>query len=210
MGLFGRRKPEEGSDLPKYVIPPEVWDDPKIGGMLKMLGKKPDDPDNLTITPADVENMVVEGKARIAERTREINEELEARGARAVRVRPFWLIQDNCWRGDLGHFLIYMLRLNPYDDWNVVYLPEDEAGSALLDLPAHPGGAIPALSEYGEKHILQLKDRLMEALAQTERTFEFGAYDDAHKETVGAVKALAEYFSKLLVEAHDKSKARRN
>ncbi len=210
MGLFGRRKPEEGSELPKYLIPPEVWDDPKIGGVLKMLGKKPDDPDNLTITPADVERMVAEGKVRIARMTREINDKLAAGGARGARVQPFWLIQDNCWGGEVGLFLIYVLRLNPYDDWNVVYLPEDEAGSAILDLPMHPGAAIPALSDYGEQHILQLKSRLMEALAEAERSFDFGAYDDAHKQTVASVKALAEYFSALLVEAHDKSKARRN
>ena len=104
--------------------------------------------------------------------------------------------------------MIYVLRLNPYDDWNVVYLPEDEAGSAILDLPMHPGAAIPALSDYGEQHFLQLKSRLMEALDEAERSFDFGAYDDAHKQTVASVKALAEYFSALLVEAHDKSKGR--
>jgi hypothetical protein len=48
----------------------------------------------------------------------------------------------------------------------------------------------------------------MEALEEAERSFDFGAYDDAHKQTVASVKALAEYFSALLVEAHDKSKGR--
>lgn len=209
MGLFNRRKPEEGSELPKYVIPPEAWDDPKIGGILKMLGKKPDDPDNLTLTPDHVAQMIADGKAHIARATREINDELAAKGAGA-RVRPLWLIQDNCWRGDLGHFLIYLLRLNPYDDWNVVYLPETEAGSRILDLPVHPGRSIPAFAGYGEKHILQLKSGLLDALAQAERSFEFGRYADVQKETIDSVKELADYFSKLLVEAHDKSKARRN
>lgn len=184
-----------------------MWDDPKIGQMLKLLGKKPDDPDNLTLTPDQVAQMIADGKAHIAARTREINDELAARGAGA-RVRPLWLIQDNCWRGDLGHFLIYLLRLNPYDDWNVVYLPETEAGARVLDLPVHPGRPIPALAAHGEKHILQLKNHLLDALATAERNFDYGRYADVEKEIIDSVKELAAYFSKLLVEAHDRSKAR--
>lgn len=211
MGLFGRRKPDDkGAEMPKYLIPPELWDDPKIGEMLKMLGKKPDDPDNLTLSSRDVQRMIDEGRARILRKTREINEEIEKKGARNARVRPFWLIQDNCWSGDVGHFLVYVLRLNPYDDWNVVYLPETEAGSAVLDLPIHPGGSIPVFSEYGEKQLRILQKRLMTALAQAEQNFRYGEFADAQTATIAAVKELAEYFSSLLVEAHDKTKNSRN
>ena len=210
MGLFGRRKPDKGADIPKYLIPPELWDDPKIGEMLKMLGKKPDDPENLAITPEHVERMIEEGRARILRNTRELNEEIVRKGAPNARVRPFWLIQDNCWTGDVGHFLIYVLRLNPYDDWNVVYLPENEDGSAILDLPVHPGASIPVFSEYGEKHIRTLQGRLMEALSAAEANFRYGDYADAQEETIASVKDLAEYFSGMLVEAHDKTKAARN
>lgn len=206
MGLFGRRKPEEGSDLPKHLIPPEIWEDPRIGGMLKMLGRKPDDPDNLALTPDDVERMIARGRARIARSTREINDTLAARGATGARVTPLWLIQANCWSGDIGHFLVYILRLNPYDEWNVVYLPEDEAASAILDLPVHPGTPIPAFAEYGEKHLLELKRRLLDALSEAERSFDFGYFADAQKEAVEGVKELANYFSTLLVEAHDKTR----
>lgn len=209
MGLFGRRKPEEGSDLPKYLIPPEVWDDPKIGGMLKMLGRKPEDPDNLTLTPEVVERMVVDGRARIDRATKEINRKLAAGGAGDSRVAPLWLIQSNCWSGDIGHFLIYVLRLDPYDDWNVVYLPVDKAASVILDLPEHPGSPIPAFAEYGEEQILKLRRRLLEALAEAESSFDFGYFADAQKEAVEDVKELANYFSTLLVEAHDKNKSGR-
>jgi hypothetical protein len=206
MGIYGRRKPEEPAELPKYLIPPELWDDPKIGEMLKMLGKKPDDPENLTLTPEHVERMIASGKARILQKTRAINDEIAAKGARNARVKPFWLIQENCWVGDLGHFLIFVLRLNPYDDWNVVYLPENETGSAILDLPVHPGGAIPVFADYGEKNLRTLQARLMEALAEAEASFAFGDYADAQQQTIDNVKQLAEYFSALLVEAHDTTK----
>lgn len=207
MGLFGRRKPEEGSELPRYLIPPEAWDDPRIGGMLKALGKMPEDPENLVLTSDDVARKIADGRTRIAQKTREINEALIARGA-AARVIPMWLIQANCWGGDIGHFLVYILRLTPYDDWNVVYLPDDEVGSALLDLPVHPGGSIPAFADYGAQQILELKRRLLEALAEAENSFDFGYFADAQKEAVEGVKAIANYFSTLLVEAHDRTKRR--
>lgn len=210
MGLFGRRKPNKGAEMPKHLIPPELWEHPKIGEMLKSLGKNPDDPDNLTLTPEDVERMIAEGKARILRKTREINDQIAAKGAPNARLRPFWLIQDNCWSGDLGHFLIYVLRLDPYDDWNVVYLPETEEGSAILDLPVHPGGSIPVFSEYGEERLRELQAKLMDALAEAEQNFRYGDYADAQAETIAAVKDIANYFSGLLVEAHDKTKGRRN
>lgn len=207
MGLFSRRRPEEGSDLPRYLIPPEVWDDPRIGGMLKALGKTPDDPDNLVLTSDDVARKIADGRARVAAQTSEINETLVARGA-AARVAPLWLIQANCWTGDLGHFLVYILRLSPYDDWNIVYLPDDEVGAAILDLPVHPGGSIPAFADYGEERILHIKRALLEALAEAEDSFDFGFFADAQKEAVEGVKDIANYFSTLLVEAHDKTKRR--
>lgn len=207
MGLFGRRRQQEGSELPKYLIPPEVWDDPRIGGMLKALGRKPDDPDNLVLTSDDVARKIADAGARITRKTREINDALVAKGA-AAHVAPLWLIQPNCWSGDIGHFLVYILRLNPYDDWNVVYLPDDEVGSALLDLPVHPGGSIPAFADYGAQQILELKRRLLEALAEAENSFDFGYFADAQKEAVEGVKEIANYFSTLLVEAHDKTKRR--
>ncbi len=210
MGLFGRRTKDAESELPKHLIPPELWDDPKIGGMLKMLGKKPDDPENMTLTPEHVERMILAGKARVLRQTHELNNEIAAKGAHEARVKPFWLIQDNCWTGDTGHFLIYVLRLNPFDDWNIVYLPETEAGSAILELPVHPGAAIPVFSDYGAKHIRELQTRLMAALAEAERNFRYGDYADAQQDTIDSVKELAGYFSALLVEAHDKTKGARN
>ena len=45
MALFGRRKSEQSTELPKYLIPPELWDDPKIGETLRMLGRYASNPD---------------------------------------------------------------------------------------------------------------------------------------------------------------------
>lgn len=213
MGFFGRRKPAEPpptahkpAEPPKTFLPRELWDDPRTGGLLKQIGLTPDDAQNRPVTHDDVQRMIDAGRQAIIEKSRRIHEDFAARDMARLRVRPFWLIPDKCWNGDCGHFLIYMLRLNPYEDWNVIWLPEDEISALVLDAPQHPRQDIPPFVTVGEQFIGEQKRRLMAAHAETMRTHEFGKFGDVHDQTIEEIKKLARYFHAQLIEAHNATK----
>jgi hypothetical protein len=201
MGLFGfgrRRTPDPN----KHIVPPEMWDDPKNAEFFARIGAKPDDPDNLRVTHDDVRRMIDEGRKAVDERIRQMKAKARAEGHEDIRLSMFWLIQENCWNGEVGDFLIYQLRLNPYDEWNTVILPVDERSAAILDRPIHPGGVIPHFAEAGANIILKLRDKLRAACEEAQRTHEFGRVADAQDDTVAAVKRLAQVFAEELVKAY--------
>jgi hypothetical protein len=103
----------------------------------------------------------------------------------------FWLIQDNCWNGEVGKFLFYDLSLNPYDGWNTVILAGDDRTASLLNLPLHPRGVIRHVAEYGEKFLLELRDKLRAAYQEVQRTHEFGRFQDIYEDTEATVKRFA-------------------
>jgi len=188
----------------KHIVPPERWSDPEWAAFFKRIGRKPDDPSNLLVTPDDVVRMIEEGRKAVDARIRQLQAKAAARGLDDVRLRPFWLIQDSCWTGEIGDFLIYHLRLNPYDEWNTVILPADARSSSILDMPVHPGGDTPAFAKAQKEVIFALRDRLRAAHEQVQRTHEFGGFADLCDDTVARVKELARRFSALLVEGHKK------
>jgi hypothetical protein len=149
-----------------------------------------------------VARMIDEGRKAVDARMRQLQAKALAEGHDDIRLRPFWLIQDNCWNGEAGDFLLYTLRLNPYDEWNTVILPVDERSASILDLPIHPGGNIPHLAETGRAAILALRDKLRAAHDEVQRTHEFGRFADIHDDTVAKVKALAQLFATGLVEVY--------
>jgi hypothetical protein len=146
--------------------------------------------------------MIDEGRKAVDERIRQLKAKALADGHEDIRLSMFWLIQENCWNGEVGDFLIYYLRLNPYDEWNTVILPVDERSASILNLPIHPGGVIPHLAETGATIILGLRDKLRAAHAEVQRTHEFGAFADMHDDTVAKVKKLAQMFHEGLVEIY--------
>jgi len=196
---FGRR---HTPDSEKHIVPPKAWADPERAAFFARIGAKPNDPDNLRVTHDDVRRMMDEGRGAVEERTRQLQARMSAQGHGNIRLRPFWLIQDNCWNGEAGDFLLYTLRLNPYEEWNTVILPVDERGASILNLPIHPGGSIPHLEETGRAAILALRDKLLAAHEEARRTNEFGRVADAHDDTVAKVKALAKLFNEGLVEVY--------
>ena len=153
----------------KHIVPPELWSDPEWAAFFKRIGRKPDDPSNLLVTPDDVVRMIEEGRKAVDARIRQLQAKAAARGLDDVRLRPFWLIQDSCWNGEIGDFLIYHLRLNPYDEWNTVILPADARSSSILDMPVHPGGDIPAFAKAQKEVIFALRDRLRATHEQVQR-----------------------------------------
>jgi hypothetical protein len=198
VAVFGRKHPHPPA---KHIVPPELWDDPEWATFFARIGRKPDAPENLRVTHDDVRRMIDEGRKAVLARMQQLQAKALAKG-HDIRLRPFWLIQDNCWNGEVGDFLIYYLCLNPYDEWNMVILPADEKSSAILDLPIHPGGDIPAFAKIGQEIILELRDKLRAAHADVQRTHEFGHFAAICDDTVAKVKALARRFASLLAEAH--------
>jgi hypothetical protein len=197
---FGKlRRP----DTQKHVVSPDLWNDPEWAAFFKKIGRKPDDPSNRLVTPDDVARMIDEGRKAVDERIRQLEAKALAKG-QDVRLRSFWLIQDHCWNGEIGGFLLYHLGLNPYDEWNTVILAADAHSSAILDLPVHPGGDIPAFVKAQSEVLQSLRDRLRAAHAEVQRTHEFGGFADLCDDTVARVKRLAFKFAEVLVEAHQK------
>jgi len=87
MAIFGfgkRHKHEPG----KYIVPPEMWDDPENAAFFARIGAKPDDPDNLRVTHDDVRRMIEEGKKAVAERIRQMKAKALAKGTTTcIRAR---------------------------------------------------------------------------------------------------------------------------
>ena len=102
--------------------------------------------------------------------------------------------------GEPGWFLLYVLELNPFDEWNVIFLPEDESGARLLNAPLHPRGSIPDFAASGEAFILERKQVLLKLHAQARRLRSFGAFNEARASAIEDVKALAESFMGRLLE----------
>ena len=51
-------------------------------------------------------------------------------------IRPFFVLSEPVYNSELGQWLIRLMNLMPYDDWNIVYLPMDrETQAAMGGLP---------------------------------------------------------------------------
>ena len=202
MAIFGfgkRHKHEPG----KYIVPPEMWDDPENAAFFARIGAKPDDPDNLRVTHDDVRRMIEEGKKTVDERIRQIKAKALAEGHDGLHVRALWLLHDNCWNGELGEFLIYQLGLNPYDEWNTILVAEgDERTAAILNIPIGTEEIVQYLARTGPAFILALRDKLRAAHEEVQRTHEFGHFQDIHEDTIAKVKKLAQMFHTSLVETY--------
>lgn len=201
MAIFGfgrRRTPEPG----KYVVPPELWNDPENAAFFARIGAKPDDPSNLRVTHADVARMIEEGRKAVDARIQQLRAKALAQGHDDLHVRALWLLHDNCWNGEAGDFLIYLLGLNPYDEWNTMIVAEDARTAAILDIPICTEGIVQHLAKTGPPLILALRDKLRAAHEEVQRTHEFGRFQDIWDDTVAKVKRVAQLFGTGLIETY--------
>ena len=196
---FGRRRPPEPG---KYIVPPELWDDPENAAFFARIGAKPDDPDNLRVTPEDVAEMIEQGRKTVDARIHRLRVKALAQGHDDLHVRALWLLHDNCWNGEAGDFLIYHLSLNPYDEWNTMLVAEDARTAAILDIPICTEGIVQHLARTGLPLVLGLHDKLRAAYEEVQRTHEFGHFNDVYEDTVAKVKKVAQLFGAGLVETY--------
>lgn len=196
---FGRRRSLESG---KHVVPPELWDDPENAAFFARIGAKPDDPDNLRVTHDDVARMIEEGRKAVDARIHRLRANALAQGHDNLHLRALWLLHDNCWNGEAGDFLIYLLGLNPYDEWNTMLVAEDVRTAAILGIPICTEEIVQHLARTGRPIILALRDKLRVAHEEVQRTHEFGHFVDIWDDTVAKVKRVAQMCGTGLVETY--------
>ncbi|MDX8436178.1 hypothetical protein RFN25_22410 [Mesorhizobium abyssinicae] len=172
---FGRQKhsfaelkkmmrPTPDSDGVTRVFSKELWNDPKIGSMLRELGFAPDDQRNIMRTADDYIALFAAARYRLQQRTETFNSEMTARHG-YCRAAPFLVIGDTIWDGEHGAFLYAQMDLIGFDDWNVVMLAADARTAQLCGLPAHPG-SVPAHTQAMTEHVIRWKTRYEFALEE--------------------------------------------
>ena len=155
--MFGRRNKPVQSD--PATLQPQVDSDGKrrvfgeavFAGehrnMLWQLGFGPDDAANIIPDDAEFDRRIKESLAKQdARRTRIEGELKRTHGHNAIR--PFFVLSEPVFNSELGQWLIKLMNLMPYDDWNIVYLPMDrETQAAMGGLPLHPRQSIGPIDE---------------------------------------------------------------
>ncbi len=169
MAVFGRRKPQSFTELKETMRPTpdadgvtrafsrELWDDPKIGKLLRDVGFAPDDARNVLPTANDYIALFAAAKQRLEERTEAFNREMTMRHG-YCRAAPFLVIDHTIWDGEHGAFLYAQMNLIGYDDWNVLMLAADVRTKELCDIAGHPG-TVPAVTEVMTKRVIEWKQR---------------------------------------------------
>ena len=150
-------RPTPDADGVTRVLSKGLWDDPKIGPMLRELGFAPDDARNIRRTADDYIALFAAAKKRLQERVDSFNSEMAARHG-YCRAAPFLVIDHTIWDGEHGAFLYASMDLVGFDDWNVLMLAADVRTKELCGLAGHPG-AIPAVTEVVTKRVVEWKQR---------------------------------------------------
>ena len=164
---------------------------------LRAIGMKPDDESNFVPTKESIDARIARDKAAHEARWAELNRDVAAR-TNGGSVEPFFLIPEPCWNGELGDFLVVTLKLSPYQDWNVAFLPADERTASEMNLPVHPNRDDPEVVEYAMGFVSAARDHYNACYAEVDRTHEFGRFHDQIEDITDkmrglAVKILAQY-----------------
>lgn len=188
--------PPPGQDK---IIPDELWQG-EMGDLLRKAGLSPDDESNFVPTPERVAERIARDQAEFQAKLMKMNDEIFAR-TNGGFVQPFFLFPEPCWNGDTGHFLTTRMRMSPYEDWNVAYLPTEERWCGVLDLPRHPGQDA-LLFQKDVDEFLRAKMAQMDAIfAECDRTQNFGdlkkKQDDLKDVIRGFAGWLREQYTKL-------------
>lgn len=168
-GLFGKKGGSDGDERPdpaqrqgsfpgvprdsdgkRRVFGEGVFD--THGDFLREIGFDINDPKNILPEPEDFDRKVKASLNRQDIRRQAIEADLLAKhGCNAIR--PFFVLAEPVMNSPLGAWLIQVMDLMPYDDWNLVYLPTDEPTAAAMGLPLHPGISIGPIDELMVKRI---------------------------------------------------------
>jgi hypothetical protein len=165
---FGRKAvhslppPTPDADGRTRILPKAVFEG-KTGDFLRALGRSPDDADNFLPTEADYAARIEASRQRMIIRCDEVEADLRARFGHGV-IRPYFVFGELVWNGPAGQFLNRSLGLQPYDDWNLVPLANDERTMALAGLPHHPGQNIEIIDEKAMELLAPIYNSYMDNL----------------------------------------------
>lgn len=190
---------ETGRDGRTRIIPAAMWDGDG-GAALRLLGLNPDDERNLVPNQHSLEQRLAAGRARLEAKLARLNDEI-AQKTDGGSLRPFFLLPDACWNGELGHLTMIRLGLCPYEDWNIAFLPVEESTALQLDQPLHPDGNLPAFVRASAEFLTREEQRLREAHNDAAVTEDFGAFMLEREASRERVQALAAYFMAQLTKA---------
>lgn len=122
------------------------------GDFLKTLGHDINDPSNILPEEEDHQRKTKDALDRQEVRRQGIEADLLARhGVNAIR--PFFILAEPVMNSNIGLWLMRVMDLQPYEEWNLVYLPTDAATARAMDLPLHPGCSIGPIDELMVKRI---------------------------------------------------------
>ena len=198
--FFGKRRSQP--QPVQHVIGQEHF------GLLKAVGIDPDGPENVIPSQNDLDERFAKGRAALDRRLEVLHKNLGAQVGPEIRMRPFWLIPESCWHGETGAFLLKFLDLNPYDNWNIAFLPADQLTSLIMDAPLHPDGEIPVFAAAARKFVAECNDRVAQATMKAGQTGEHQRVTAARTEATQMIVALAMTFAAQLMEAHKASKSK--
>jgi hypothetical protein len=177
--MFGRRKitvgkkeyslaeikemrPTPDSDGVTRVFSKELWNDPKIGSLLRETGFTPDDPRNIRRTEEDYIALIDAAWKRLEERAEIFNREMTERHG-YCRAVPFFIIDRPIWEGEHGPFLYASMELAAFDEWNVLMLAADVRTKELCGLAGYPG-PVPAITQTMTERVIAWQARCESAL----------------------------------------------
>jgi len=129
------------------------------GDFLREIGFDIDDPKNIVPEREDFDRAIKDSLARQEERRCAIEAELLARHG-VNNIRPFFVLAEGVYNSPVGNWLIQAMNLLPYEDWNVIYLPNDSATAAAMELPLHPRQAIGPIDELMATRMGEFRARL--------------------------------------------------
>ena len=156
--MFRKRKTpfQDSQSIPRPSIDPDgkrrVFGEAvfagKHGDMLRQLGFTPNDEANIIPDDGEFDRRIKQSLAQQDARRTKIEAEL-LRTHGHNEIRPFFILAEPVFNGQLGQWLIRLMKLLPYDDWNVVYLPLDRETQAAMGggLPLHPRQSIGPIDE---------------------------------------------------------------
>jgi hypothetical protein len=150
-------RPTPDADGVTRVLPKDLWDDPKIGSMLRECGFAPDDVRNIRRTEKDYRALFAASKQRLDERAETFNREMAARHG-YCRAAPFLVIDHTIYDGEHGAFLYAHMDLIGFDDWNVLMLAADARTMELCDMAGHPG-SVPAITQGLTERVIEWRTR---------------------------------------------------
>ena len=231
-GLFGKKGGTEGSEPPgparqgsfpgvprdsdgkRRVFGEGVFD--THGDFLREIGFDINDPKNILPEPEDFDRKVKASLNRQEIRRQAIEADLLAKhGCNAIR--PFFVLAEPVMNSPLGAWLIQVMDLMPYDDWNLVYLPTDPATASAMGLPFHPGVSIGPIDELmvkriGEFHARfqdgrQKVDAMGHSSEQIDAMEKFLAYKDQMRTSIiDYVETVKPMIIELIADVQSKAK----